>query len=113
NADLRAWLEQELQHYDAAIKAYEEVVKLLDKDETLDKEEKEELQAKFRLDIVDVLYANKKYDQSAKRAHELGDALERQGVSKQSRNVVLRREIRALLRGNKMDEAVRLVDKLG
>src|SRR5207245_3873186 len=56
NYGLRAWLERENRKYDAALKAYEQMLPLLAKDDELRPEAKDAIEAETRLDIVDTLY---------------------------------------------------------
>jgi Flp pilus assembly protein TadD len=112
NHELKARINSEiLEHFDAAVADYEQVLKTLGKDDDLDKDEKAEMTAETRLKIVENLYLAKKYDQSGDQAQELLDSLERQGAGKSSRDEVLRRLIQARARAGKLDEANRLVNK--
>ncbi|TMQ33532.1 MAG: tetratricopeptide repeat protein [Planctomycetota bacterium] len=86
---------------------------LLAKDDRVQAEEKEEKEAQTRLDIVDVLSLDKKYDKAVKAAQELLDTLEKKGVNARAKEEVLRRVIRAMsLQGN-VKEASKMVEKLG
>jgi tetratricopeptide (TPR) repeat protein len=112
NLELKAWFERELEHYDAAAKIYRDVLDRVAKDSEMDKEEKAEIQAEIELSIIDLLFLDKKYEQSSKMAQELLQKLEKQGAAARSRKVVTRRLVQALIRQGKMDEAIRLGDKL-
>jgi tetratricopeptide (TPR) repeat protein len=113
NYELRAYLERENRNYSAAIKAYEQILPLLAKDDRLQAEDKEEKEAETRLNIVDVLSLDKKYDRAVKAAQELLDTLEKKGVNTRAKEEVLRRVIRAMsLQGN-VKEASKMVEKLG
>lgn len=64
------------------------------------------------LGVVDLLYVNKKYDESTKLCQEFLELLEKEGVAPRLKAEVLRRMIRGLARQGKIDEATRLVDTL-
>jgi tetratricopeptide (TPR) repeat protein len=115
--ELKAKFERKLENYDAAAKAYQEALDRAGKDEELsrpdNKDERTEILAEIRLELIDALFLGKKYDQSAKLGQELLETLQKQGAAKRSQRMVLQRLIQALVQQGKMDEASRLVDKLG
>jgi len=86
---------------------------LLSKDDSLQAEVKAELEAEARLDIVDMLFRDKKYDKCVKAAEDLLDSLEKQGVSAKGKDQVLRFEVRALALQGKVKDAEKLLEKLG
>src|SRR5262249_13767940 len=113
NLELRAWLERENRKYGAAVTAYEQMLGLIAKDDSLQAQVKEELEAEARAAIIDMLYLDKKYDKAVKAAQELLDTLDKKGVEPRRKEVVLRRLIRAMsLQGN-VKEANKLAAKLG
>jgi tetratricopeptide (TPR) repeat protein len=64
------------------------------------------------MEIIDALYGEKNYAQSAKLSQEFLETLEREGVQEGLKNDVLRRMIRALAKQGKVDEAQRMTDNL-
>jgi tetratricopeptide (TPR) repeat protein len=62
--------------------------------------------------IIDLLYGDSKYEQSAKLSQEFLEMLERQGIKEGLKQEVLRRMIMALARQGKTDEARRLAETL-
>ena len=113
NLGLKALVEKETRNYAAAVKVYEEMLPLLSKDDSLQAEVKAELEAEARLDIVDMLFRDKKYDKCVKAAEDLLDSLEKQGVSAKGKDQVLRFEVRALALQGKVKDAEKLLEKLG
>src|SRR5262249_51062637 len=55
NLELKAWLEKETKRFDDAAKTYKEVLDLIAKDETLEKEDREEVQSEVRREWLGVL----------------------------------------------------------
>jgi Tfp pilus assembly protein PilF len=64
------------------------------------------------LTVIDLLYLDKKYEQSVKFSQEFLEMLEKQGVSARFKADVLRRMIRSMTMQGKVDEANRMVDNL-
>jgi len=110
NVELKALLERKARNYAAAVKIYEEVLPLLAKDETLSNEEKTELDGQARVAIVETLFLDRKFDQSAKAAAKLLDTPEKLGA--QDKAMVLKLQIRSLALQGKVKEAEGLLDKL-
>jgi tetratricopeptide (TPR) repeat protein len=64
------------------------------------------------LGVIDQLYVDKKYDESAKLCQSFLEMLQREQVTDRLKDDVLRRMIRALARQGKKDEANRMVETL-
>jgi pentatricopeptide repeat protein len=110
NVELKALLERKARNYAAAVKIYEQVLPLLAKDETLSNEEKTELDGQARVAIVETLFLDRKFDQTAKAAAKLLDTPEKLGA--QDKAMVLKLQIRSLALQGKVKEAEGLLDKL-
>jgi tetratricopeptide (TPR) repeat protein len=66
NLELKAWLEKETKRFDDAAKTYKEVLDLIAKDETLEKEDREEVQSEVRREWLGVLAKQGKVDEANK-----------------------------------------------
>jgi tetratricopeptide (TPR) repeat protein len=64
------------------------------------------------LAIVELLYEEKKYDDTLKLSQEFLEILDRQGVRSEAKSAVLRQMCRALVKQGKVEEANKLVDNL-
>jgi tetratricopeptide (TPR) repeat protein len=64
------------------------------------------------LSVVDLMYATRKYEETAKLCQEFLELLDKHGVASRLKDEVLRRMIRALTKQGKPDEAAQMVDNL-
>src|SRR5262249_20300020 len=71
NYEIKAWLEQEVKHFDEAAKTYEQALKLLAKDESLEEKEKEESQDQVRRELLRALAKAGKIEEAHKVIDEL------------------------------------------
>jgi tetratricopeptide (TPR) repeat protein len=62
--------------------------------------------------IIRLLYADKKYDETAKLCQEFLELLEKEGISQEVREGVLRQWIRALVKQGKADDAAKMIENL-
>ena len=117
NLKLKAWLDKEKGHPDQAAKTYTEVLGRIAQDKALknDKDEKqnEEGQVYFNImEIIDQLYADKKYDLSQKLSQQLLETAEKQGADQAIKNIAMRQMVPTLFRRGEIDQAKRTVEKL-
>jgi tetratricopeptide (TPR) repeat protein len=64
------------------------------------------------LTVIDLLFANKKFEETAKLCQEFLENLEKRGISPRIKDDVLRRMIRALTKQEKVEEALKMTDNL-
>jgi tetratricopeptide (TPR) repeat protein len=64
------------------------------------------------LDLIDLLYLEKKYQVSVRTSQEFLEELERQGIPGEFKAKVVRRMIKAMSKEGKTEEATRVADKL-
>jgi tetratricopeptide (TPR) repeat protein len=69
--ELRAWVQREAGDYDAAVKTYEEVLRLVEKDKELEKEEKAEETDRFRYILSGVYVDANQIDKAADQLQSL------------------------------------------
>src|SRR5262245_30778872 len=62
--------------------------------------------------IIDLLYYEKKYEETAKLSQEFLEILEKQGFPEEIKGDVLRQWIRALIKQGKSDDASKMIDNL-
>lgn len=62
--------------------------------------------------VIDLLYNQRKYDASSKLSQEFLESLEKQGVSREFQQIVLRQMCKSLAKEGRRDEANKIVDNL-
>jgi tetratricopeptide (TPR) repeat protein len=69
--ELRGWVQREAGNYDAAVKTYEEVLSMVEKDKELDKEEKTEVANEYRYILSGVYVDANQIDKAAEQLQTL------------------------------------------
>src|SRR5262249_6494335 len=115
NFKLKAWIEQEKGRQDEAIKMYVDVLKRISQDQSLSTEERAEEQGKIAIAVLMIIeqnYFDKNYEKSQKLCQDLLDALEKQGVNRQLKDMVKRQMIQAIMKRGQIAQAKPLLDAL-